>query len=108
MSDTGYIDWFEFAPQGDMFVVKSVPDMTKKESESGIIFAVEQDVIQDRPFKGEVVSVGPDSKYKIGSYLYWEPMKGMDLAMIRTEDNEKYILLYNDAILGQRVKDVRG
>ena len=63
----------------------------------------------DRPFKGQVVSAGPDSKYKVGEFLYWQPQSGMDLAMIRpTEEHEKFILLHTDAILGKRVKDTRG
>lgn len=105
----GYIDWWEFAPQKDMFVVRSVPDKTKKQSESGIIITTQTDVIMDRPFKGEIISTGPDSKYKVGSYIYWEPQKGLNLEMIRkTQEGEIYLLLYDDAVLGQRVKDVRG
>ncbi len=108
-TDLGYINWYEFAPQKDTFIVRSVPDETKKSTESGIIFATETDVIMDRPFKGEIISVGPDTKYKVGSYIYWEPQKGMNLEMIRKEqDGEVYILLYDDAVLGQRVKDIRG
>ncbi len=106
--ELGFIDWWEFAPQGDTFIVLSRPDKTKKETESGIILTTQTDVVQDRPFKGEVVSVGPDCKYKVGSYLYWQPTSGMDLAMIRKENPEDmYLLLYPDAVLGQRVKDTR-
>ena len=106
--ERGYINWWEFAPTKDTFIIHTIPDQTKKESESGIIFATEVDVIQDRPFKGEIISVGPDSKFKVGSYVYFEPQKGMDLAMIRREKPEEmYLLLYDDAILGQRVKDTR-
>jgi co-chaperonin GroES (HSP10) len=108
MDETGYINWYSFAPVGDTFIVKTLPDKTKKESESGIIITTQTDIVTDRPFKGMVVSVGPDAKYKIGDYLYWQPQSGFDLAMIKpTEPDEKFLLLHNDAILGQLVKDTR-
>ena len=105
--DLGYINWWEFAPTKDTFIVKTLPDKTKKETESGIIFATAESVVQDRPFKGEVITTGPDSKIAKGSYVYFEPTKGMDLAMIRRDGDEMYILLYDDAILGRRVEDTR-
>jgi len=104
----GYIDWWEFAPMGDTFIVHTKPDQTKKETESGIIFQTETDVIMDRPFKGTVVSVGPEAKFNVGEYVYFEPQKGMDLAMVRKPNpDEMYLLLYNEAIIGKRVKDTR-
>lgn len=106
--ERGYINWWEFAPQGDTFIVHTTPDETKKVSESGIIISTENDVIQDRPFKGTVVSVGPEAKVKVGTYIYFQPISGMDLAMIRRDKPEdSYLLLYPDAVLGIRVKDTR-
>ena len=107
--ELGYINWWEFAPTGDTFIVHTKPDKTKKTTESGLIISTQTDVIQDRPFKGEIVSVGPEAKFKVGEFVYFEPQKGMDLAMIRKPDvDEMYILLYSEAILGKRVKDTRG
>ncbi len=106
--DFGYIDWWEFHPVGDTFIVSTIPDETKKTSDSGIIISTESDVIMDRPFKGVVVTVGPKAEYKIGDYLYWQPQSGMDLAMIRpSKEGEKFLLLHTEAILGQKVKDTR-
>lgn len=106
--DLGFIDYWEFAPQGDTFIVFTKPDKTKTETEGGLILTTKTDVIMDRPFKGVVVTVGPDAPYNVGDYLYWQPQSGMDLAMVRTQaPEEKYLLLHPDAILGQRVKDTR-
>lgn len=105
--DLGFIDWWEFAPIDDTFICRSSPDETKKTTESGLIIATQTDIIMDRPWKGEVISVGPTAKYNIGDFLYWQPNSGFDLAMIRNQEHEKFILLHNEAILGQRVKDTR-
>ena len=105
--ELGYINWWEFGPVNDHFICRTIPDMTKKETESGIIITTQTDVVQDRPFKGQVVAAGPEAKYKVGEFLYWQPQSGMDLAMIRTDGEEKFILLHTDAILGRRVKDTR-
>lgn len=106
--ELGYIDWWEFEPQGDTFIIKNLPDETKKATESGIFVSSETSVVQDRPFKGEVIAVGKDASFEVGDYVYFEPTAGMDLAMIRTVENEKYLLLYNKSVLGKRVKDTRG
>lgn len=103
----GFIDWWEFSPQGDTFIVLSKPDETKKVTETGLIFDTEDSVVQDRPTSGEVVSIGPDCPYKVGDYLYWNPVSGMDLEMIRTKKNDKFQLMHPDAILGKKVKDTR-
>ena len=106
--DLGYVNWWEFSPVKDLFICRTVPDKTKKESETGIIFSTQESTVADRPFKGVVVSAGPDSKYKVGEYLWWQTTSGFDLAMIRpTESDEKFILLHTDAILGKKVKDTR-
>jgi len=106
--ETGWINWWEFSPVDDTFICETIPDQTKKESESGIIISTQESAIVDRPFKGVVIAVGPKAKYKIGDYLYWSPQSGMDLAMIKAEkDGRKFILLHTEAIMGQRVKDAR-
>lgn len=104
---SGFIDWFEFEPQGDTFIVKSEPDNTKKETESGIIVTTENSVIQDRPANGTVVSVGPEANFEVNEFVYFEPTAGFDLKMIRTENDETYLLLYNKSIIGKKVKDTR-
>jgi len=107
--ELGYVDWWELAPVNDLFLVRTVPDKTKKESASGIIISTQESAVMDRPFKGTVISVGPDAKYKIGDYLYWQPTSGMDMAVIRpTEPDEKFLLLHTEAILCKKVKDTRG
>jgi len=104
----GWYDYWEYGCVDDTFIVSTVPDQTKKTSESGIIFATEADVIQDRPFRGTVVSVGPKAKYKIGEYLFFQPTSGMDLAFLKpTKEGEMFVLLHTDAIIGRLVKDTR-
>ena len=106
--DTGFINWWEFSPVGDTFICKSSPDVSKKTTESGIIFDTKESVVMDRPWKGVVISAGPDTKYKPGQYLWWSPQAGMDLAMVRPEnEGDKYILLHDDVVMGIRVKDTR-
>lgn len=103
----GYIDWWEFEPQKDTFIVECKPDNTKKETETGIIFSTEDSIVQDRPSKGKIINCGKDSKFSKGDFVYFEPNKGMDLKMIRTSDDETYLLLYDDAIIGKKVEDIR-
>ena len=44
----GWYDYWEYGCVDDTFIVSTVPDVTKKESEGGIIFATEADVSQDQ------------------------------------------------------------
>ena len=108
MTMTEIINWWECAPKKDTFVCRILPDKSKTETESGLIIAQKAGSVQDRPYQGEVISVGPKAKYSIGDYLFWQPQTGFDLAMIRpTQEDEKFILLHPEAILGQKVKDTR-
>ena len=104
----GWFDWWEYGCVDDTFIVSTVPDETKKESETGIIFATEVDIVQDRPFRGTVVSVGPKAKYKIGEYVFFQPTSGFDLAFLRpSKEGEMFVLLHTEAIIGKLVKDTR-
>jgi co-chaperonin GroES (HSP10) len=97
----GYVEWWEFSPQNDTFVCSVTPDRTKKESETGIIIDTTESVIQDRPTQGTIISVGPTCPYNVNDYIFWAPTSGFDLAMIRPEeDDQKFILLHPDAVLG--------
>ena len=105
---TGFYDWWEYGCVDDTFIVSTVPDVTKKESESGIIFATEADVIQDRPFSGTVVAVGPKAKYKLGEYVFFQPTSGFDSAFLKpTREQEHFVLLHTEAIIGKLIKDSR-
>ena len=104
----GFIEWYEFGPTKDTFIVSTIPDQTKKTSQTGIVTSTETSVVQDRPFRGIVVSIGPDSVFRVGDYVYFQPTSGFDLAMIKpTKDGEKFILLHTDAILGKKLIDSR-
>ena len=106
--DNGYIQWYQYGCVNDTFIVSTVPDSTKKESDSGLILTTEESVVQDRPFKGTVVTAGPESKYAVGDYVYFQPTSGFDLAFIRpTQDKEMFVLLHNDAVIGKLVADSR-
>ena len=108
-TEPGWYDWWEYGCVDDTFIVSTVPDVTKKESETGIIFATEADVIQDRPFRGTVIAVGPKAKYKRGDYVFFQPTSGFDLAFLRpSAEGEKFVLLHTEAIIGKLVKDTRG
>ena len=108
VKDAGWYNWWEYGCVSDTFMVSTVPDETKKESETGIIFSTQESVITDRPFRGAVVSVGPEAKYKLGEYVFFQPTSGFDLAFIRpTKDGEKFLLLHTDAVIGKLVKDTR-
>lgn len=109
MTETGYLEWYEFAPQDNLLVVKNKPDMTKKESPSGIIItASKPSVVTDRPSTGIIVSKGPDcKKFEIGQQVFFSPQASFDLEMIRSEGDEKYLMVPEDRVDGLRVKDVR-
>ncbi len=104
-----WIDWYEFQPQGDTFILKTLPIATTKETEGGLILSIHDSKVVDRPNAGIVMSTGPDARYKVGDFLFFDSMKGFDLGMIRKESDAEYsyLLLYTDAIIGQKVKDVR-
>ena len=107
-TESGFVEWYEFEPTKDTFIVSTVPDQTKKTSQTGIVTSTETSVVQDRPFRGVVVSIGPDSVFRVGDYVYFQPTSGFDLAMIKpTKPEEKFILLHTDAILGKRIPDTR-
>ncbi len=103
-----WYDYWEYGCVNDTFIVSTMPDTTKKETETGIIFATQESAVLDRPFKGTVISVGPDAKYMVGEFVFFQPTSGFDLAFIKpTKENEKFILLHTDAIIGKLVKDTR-
>lgn len=106
ITDNGYIDLEEFVPSKDTFIVQMLPVSTKKETESGIIFSTTDDsAVNDRPNFGKIVSTGPECDRKIGEYVYVQKGMGYDLEMIRKPKNvEAYVLLYDDAIIGDRIK----
>jgi len=99
-----WIDINEFLPARDTFVVKALPAETDKETESGLILSTQDSVVHDRPNAGVIVSVGPDTERKVGEFVYWQKSSGYDLEMIRkpADAEYSYILLYEDAIIGNR------
>jgi phage pi2 protein 07 len=111
--NSAWINWYEFAPQANILVIRvSQVDETKLTSETGIIMAVKQSNVTDRPYYGEVVSMGPDTKkesnIEIGNIVYFPPQNAFDLGMVHKESNGDYYLMTTaDRIDGIRVKDVR-
>lgn len=108
--NNGWINWWEFAPQANIVVVRVSPvDETKLTSDTGIIVAVKADSVTDRPYYGEVVSKGPEAKnVQIGNIVYFPPQSSFDLGMIKKEDDGSYYMMISaDRIDGIRVKDVR-
>ena len=99
-----WIDIEDFLPARDTFVVKGLEAETEKETEGGIILSTIDSVLHDRPNAGVIVSVGPDTKRKVGEFVYWQKTSGYDLEMNRkpAEATYNYVLLYEDAIIGNR------
>jgi len=110
MENNGWINWWEFAPQSNIIVIRVSPvDETKLTSDSGIVLAVKQGSVTDRPYYGEVVSKGPEAEgVEIGNIVYFPPQNSFDLGMVKKEENGDYYLMTTaDRIDGIRVKDVR-
>ena len=113
IENSGWINWWEFAPQSNILVIRVSPvDETKLTSDTGIIMAVKQSNVSDRPYYGEVVSMGPDAKkessVEIGNIVYFPAQNAFDLGMVNREENGDYYLMTTaDRIDGIRVKDVR-
>jgi hypothetical protein len=108
--DNGYLNWYEYAPTDNLYMIKYTDEMnnTKEVSQSGIVLSVNQNSVLDRPSTGIIVSRGVDtSKYDIGMQVFFDPNVSFDLAMIISEENEKYMLVPEDRIDGYRVKDIR-
>ena len=99
-----WIDINEFIPARDTFVVKALPAETDKETEGGIILSTNESVVHDRPNAGIIVSVGPDTDRKVGEFVYFQKTSGYNLEMIRkpADAEYSYVLLYEDAIIGNR------
>jgi phage pi2 protein 07 len=111
--NSAWINWWEFAPQDNILVIRvSKQDETKLTSDTGIIMQVKQSNVSDRPYYGEVVSMGPnatkDSNVSVGNIVYFPPQNAFDLGMVNREENGDYYLMTTaDRIDGIRVKDVR-
>ena len=108
--NNGWINWWEFAPQSNILVIKVSPvDETKLTSDSGIVLAVKADSVSDRPYFGTVVSMGPEAEgVEIGNIVYFPPQNSFDLGMIKKEEDGSYYLMTTaDRIDGIRVRDVR-
>jgi len=105
---SGLIDWYEFSPVKDYMLCKIIPDETSKKTETGLIISVSDSIVEDRPNQGVIMSTGPDAPYDKGTFVYWTKNAGYDLKHIRTDDNDQYyILIHPDAVLGVKVKDTR-
>jgi len=102
--DNGWMDLDEWVCLKDTFIIRTLPITTTKKTEGGIIISsTERSVINDRPDAGIVVSTGPDTKFKIGEYVFIEKGKGYDLSQIRKDSNDYfYMLLYDDAVIGKK------
>jgi len=99
-----WIDIEEFQPARDTFVVKVLSPETETKSDTGLIIKTKSDNLQDRPEAGIIVSVGPKSTRKKGEFVYYSKTSGYQLEMIRPpEDGEGWLLLYDDAIIGNRI-----
>jgi co-chaperonin GroES (HSP10) len=109
LRDNDYIEWFEFAPVKDYFLTRTIPPKSTKETQTGIVLSVQESRVEDRPKMAEVLSVGPECKFKVGEILFLQKNSGYELENItKPADAEfQYLLLHTDAILGKLCKDVR-
>ena len=109
MAQNGYLEYYEFAPQDNLLIIRYTPDTTKETTESGIIINVgKQSVVTDRPSTGVIVAMGEEcKKFEIGNQVFFAPQSSFDLEFFKTEGDEKYLMVPEDRIDGLRVKDVR-
>jgi len=106
--ENAYLQWWEFQPTSDLYLIRVHPDYSKTESPTGIIIATQPSKVVDRPTTGEIVSRGSNaSKYDIGFQVFFAPNRGFDLNYILTEGEEKFMLVAEENIDGIRVKDTR-
>jgi len=109
--ENGYIEWFEFSPQSNLLMIKvGKLDETKLTTDTGIIIATKANNVGDRPYYGEIVSIGPDVKenVEIGNIVYFPSQNAYDMGMIKTlEDGSTFLLTTSDRIDGIKVKDTR-
>ncbi len=106
--ENAYLQWWEFQPTTDLYLVRVHPDYSKTESPSGIIIATQPSKVIDRPTTGEIICRGPDAKkYELGLQVFFAPNRGFDLGYILTEGEEKFMLVAEDHIDGLRVQDTR-
>ena len=105
--ESDLLEWEEFKPDKDFFLVLSIPNISEKRSETGIIMSVSDSVVEDRPRQGVVLSIGPKCPYKIGDYLFFQKSAGYDIQSIKKPDilpdGFRFILYHPDAVLGKRV-----
>ena len=102
------IEWYEFAPVKDLFLIETIPNESDKKTETGIIIKTTESAVEDRPRQGVIKSVGPDCPYEVGQFVFFQKNAGYDLKNIKTDSNDNYyMLLHPDAILGVKVKDTR-
>lgn len=107
-SGEGYINWWEFAPQDNILVIKTTPNKMKTETESGIIISMNESKLIDRSYFGEVMSKGPNVKnVEVGNIVYFPPNNTFDMGMVRSQGDESYVMTTSDRIDGIKVKDVR-
>lgn len=104
---TQWINWYEFKPQGDTFLCKVYKQETTMQTEGGLIINTEESKVEDRPTAGIVLSVGPDSPYDVNDIIFWRKESGYDLAMIRSDQDDRYILMHPQGVLGVKVEDTR-
>ncbi len=103
--ENSWMDLDEFVCLKDTFIARTLPQNTKKETESGLILSTQADsVVNDRPDAGVVVSVGPEAEFRVGEYIFIQKGHGYDLANIRKDPKAdyNYLLLYTDAVIGKK------
>jgi len=100
------IDYWEFAPKGDLALIKVIPPESEKKTESGIIIKVNTSVVEDRPRMGVVIAKGDDFPHDLGCVVFITKNAGYDLKNIRKhKEDDEFLVIHPDAVLGIKVKD---
>ena len=108
MDSRGFIDWWNYAPQDNILVVKTIKTKVKTETESGIVIALTEDKETVCPDMGIVQSQGPNVKEDmIGKVVMYPPQSNFPLMMIKPEDGDIFSMVPVDRIDGILVKDIR-
>jgi len=101
-----YIEYTEIGLQDNILLIRYTKDLTKTVSKSGIILAVTESKVTDRPNTGICIAQGPDCKKDfLGKQVFFDRNKGYNLENVITNEDEKYMLVTEDSIDFIKVKD---
>jgi len=109
MDESGFINYWNYSPQGNILVIQTIKMKIKTRTESGIIISTQETKEALAPDCGIVRSQGPDCKEDwIGKVVYYPAQSIYPLEMIRKdEDGTSFVMTTEERIDAILVQDVR-